>query len=146
MDVAEVCCVLFRSSLSSVRFFLLKVVPWSFFRLWKETTRRLVLVFACVCLSVCLWKYCCRGPGSLLVSVWKSKGEVTLFFTVILTSTETCLAQFRELGQGQILQGRWVLEIERECRSKTRSFANFKLGCYVRICIDWEGQWIITND
>lgn len=102
VDVAEVCC--FCSVKSKHPLFLLKVVPQSFQTVTRVHT--LPRPGICLCVSVCLWKYCCRGPGSLLVSAWKSKGEVTLFFTVILTNTETCLAQFRELGQGQILQGR----------------------------------------
>lgn len=53
VDVAEVCCVLFRSSLSSVRFFLLKVVPRSFPTAERDHT--LSRPHVCLCVSVCVF-------------------------------------------------------------------------------------------
>ncbi len=124
VDEAEVCCFCSVKSLASA------FPPWSF----QTVTRVHTLPRPGICLCVSVEILLQRSWFSLVVSVWKSKGEVTLFFTVILTSTETCLAQFREPGQGQTLQGRWVLSIEIEYRSKTCSFANLVLF----INLDWE--------
>lgn len=55
---------------------------------------------------------CCVCVRSFDGERWWSgclQGEVALFFTVVLTSTETCQARSLGLGQGQTLQERWVL-------------------------------------
>lgn len=98
VDVAEVAC-----------FCSIKVSPFFFFRS-SGSVKRARASSSWQFVWVCVRKYCADASSfSLSLCALKSKGEVALFFTVILTSIETCQAQFRGLGQGQTLQERWVL-------------------------------------